>query len=215
MPTPVGDALLRFVAAQFGTLFNFPGKVLHGLIHDVYYQPSDADTQLGTGKAELQWHVEDGCHEHRPHWLVLVCLRGDPHAVTYLARASDLRFTAAQQQLIADTPVTLAWDDSFHDADQRPSAHVRTLSPGPNGREVIFDPAYTVDRGQPVEQVLALVGREADAVARPVILEHGDVLVLQNRRLLHARSSFEPKTDGAGRWIKRGLVTEDPIHAVT
>jgi L-asparagine oxygenase len=57
-----------------------------------------------------------------------------------------------------------------------------------------------------------------DAVRRStehVILQSGDILVIDNRRAVHGRTPFNPRYDGTDRWLKRALVvTELPAEDV-
>jgi enduracididine beta-hydroxylase len=41
------------------------------------------------------------------------------------------------------------------------------------------------------------------------VLQAGDVLILDNYRVVHGRKPFSAKFDGADRWLKRLNVTRD------
>jgi alpha-ketoglutarate-dependent taurine dioxygenase len=41
---------------------------------------------------------------------------------------------------------------------------------------------------------------------RKVVLQAGDVLVIDNERAVHGRTPFVPRYDGTDRWLKRALV---------
>jgi len=43
---------------------------------------------------------------------------------------------------------------------------------------------------------------------RKVVLEAGDILVINNRTTVHGRNPFKARYDGSDRWIKRVLVRE-------
>ena len=42
-----------------------------------------------------------------------------------------------------------------------------------------------------------------------VVLEAGDLLVLDNHRVVHGRSPFAARFDGADRWVQRAFVVAD------
>ena len=49
----------------------------------------------------------------------------------------------------------------------------------------------------------------ADAVQQSVqgiILKTGDLLIMDNRKVIHSRKPFQPKYDGTDRWLQRMLV---------
>lgn len=41
---------------------------------------------------------------------------------------------------------------------------------------------------------------------KEIVLQTGDVLILDNRKLVHGRKSFKAKYDGTDRWLLRMLV---------
>jgi len=41
------------------------------------------------------------------------------------------------------------------------------------------------------------------------VLLSGDLLVLDNRRAAHARTTFRPRYDGSDRWLLRIMTTSD------
>ena len=42
--------------------------------------------------------------------------------------------------------------------------------------------------------------------SRRVVLKAGELLVIDNDRAVHGRTSFVPRYDGTDRWLKRALV---------
>ena len=43
---------------------------------------------------------------------------------------------------------------------------------------------------------------------KQIALQNGDVLVLDNKKLVHGRKSFKAKYDGTDRWLLRVLTVE-------
>jgi L-asparagine oxygenase len=56
-------------------------------------------------------------------------------------------------------------------------------------------------------RALAELRRELDRVAIDVSLRDGDVLAIDNRRTVHARSGFTPDYGDGRRWLIRSMVT--------
>ena len=54
-----------------------------------------------------------------------------------------------------------------------------------------------------------------DKIGSGVHLEPGDLLVLDNRRMMHGRSIFTPKYDGNDRWLQRSYSHVDLAKAKT
>jgi L-asparagine oxygenase len=49
---------------------------------------------------------------------------------------------------------------------------------------------------------------------RHIVLHTGDLLRLDNSRIVHGRTPFRPRYDGTDRWLKRALVVRSlPVYA--
>ena len=48
---------------------------------------------------------------------------------------------------------------------------------------------------------------EFERVRRPLVCASGTVLVLGNRRVVHARDAFTARYDGADRWLRKLIVS--------
>jgi hypothetical protein len=47
-------------------------------------------------------------------------------------------------------------------------------------------------------------------LATPVVLTPGSALLIDNRRILHARSTFSAHFDGSDRWLRRMMIASGP-----
>jgi hypothetical protein len=50
------------------------------------------------------------------------------------------------------------------------------------------------------------MGAAARCALRTVVLATGDLLVIDNARVVHGRTPYEPRFDGSDRWLQRSLV---------
>ncbi|MHC8375929.1 TauD/TfdA family dioxygenase [Pseudomonas sp. MDT1-16] len=51
-------------------------------------------------------------------------------------------------------------------------------------------------------------------VARPILLQPGDMLIFKNQQTLHAREGFTPRYDGRDRWLLRVFGVNDPARVL-
>ena len=63
--------------------------------------------------------------------------------------------------------------------------------------------------------MIARLEAAIEAAAVGVRLRPGDVLLLDNRRTVHSRSSFEPRFDGNDRWLQRVWARPETFNART
>jgi alpha-ketoglutarate-dependent taurine dioxygenase len=59
------------------------------------------------------------------------------------------------------------------------------------------------------ERALRNIIAEIDRKIERVILEPGDILFIDNFRVVHGRDAFKAEYNGRGRWLKRVNITRD------
>jgi L-asparagine oxygenase len=147
----------------------------------------------------------------------LLCLRGERRAATTLCSVDAL-----VPRLAADVVATLeaprfrtGVDLSFGRGDGWMTAPSAVLGRTLDGtRTLTYDGELTVgiDPG-----ACAALASLADAVASTyasIVLDAGDLLVVDNRRAVHGRSEFRARFDGTDRWLQRTFVVDD-LAAIT
>ena len=181
--------------------------------------PGAAARQTSTSsRVELMFHTEAAFHPHRPRFLLLLCLRGDPAASTTLASVHEVL------PLLAPDVVDVLFEPRFRTAVDESYLHGRrnVLGPpmavlsGPRDRPTMaFDADLMVGTDAAADDALR---RLADAVATnhtAVVLEPGDLLVVDNTAAVHGRSPFTPRFDGTDRWLQRTFVVADLAPSAT
>jgi Fe(II)/alpha-ketoglutarate-dependent arginine beta-hydroxylase len=191
--------------------------------------------QVGAGsEVELAWHTEDAFHPLRADYLLLTCLRNPARVATSVATIGDA-LTMARPSPALYRPCVIIQADAAHLAELRECA---ARDDGTNGASpdwmqpeptpiltgavdkpwLCIDPAYMEtlagdDEGSAAVRELC---DALDACLFDVILEPGDVLMINNRRVVHGRRPFSARHDGTDRWLKRVNVSRAfPVaHAV-
>lgn len=207
---PVDDAALAIAAGAFGTVdASYNGPKPDTLVHDV------VDSAARPYRDPDPFHTDSPLLPHPHAYLGLLCVRPSPNGdgQTVLVRAADLAAELAGQSCLR--PLR---DPCYPFAVPQ--------GPGAERPEVITNPIITVSEGDatvrycPVRVAAGvhLVGHSLDSehlnalhtfertLLRPdltavFLLRAGDLLLLDNRRLLHGRTDVRP--DGAGRHLKR------------
>jgi alpha-ketoglutarate-dependent taurine dioxygenase len=73
----------------------------------------------------------------------------------------------------------------------------------------IFDADLTVGIDEVAEDALAAIRSTIAEVETAVVLEPGDLLVVDNNIAIHGRSPFTARFDGSDRWLQRSFVVSD------
>jgi L-asparagine oxygenase len=198
------------IASLFGTPYGFASQQQGRIVNHVAPLRSDAVTANVNSGSQFAFglHTEDAVHDARPDYLTLRCIRNEarvstvvsslcsddlPDEVWSLLREPAFRQNANRSQGIGlrnRVPSALVTGPI-----DRPSLRVNTCAFTP-------DDARTPSHAHAYERLLAVL---TNNVVR-VVLEAGDILVLDNTAFAHGRDSFVPKFDGTDRWLRRIVV---------
>ncbi len=203
-----GD-MLAYEAEGYGRLYQdmVPNQAL-----------AQSQTSLGS-RVELELHTEQAFSLLRPDVLSLACLRGHPDAHTYVLPAHALvaHMNVFERKLLRQPLWMTGVDGSFRqdghefiEGDERgPLAIIGGAEDDPT---IIFD--QDLMRGL-TDEAHALIGRVVEiyrAERRRVILEPGQILLVDNVRSVHGRSPFTPSFDGRDRFIIRSFAVRDLVR---
>jgi L-asparagine oxygenase len=187
----------------------------HGgrLVQNIVPTPTDADRQTSTSsRSNLMFHTETAFHPHRPRYLLLLCLRGDPSAHTTLASVHDLmdRLPDDVVDLLFEARFRTAVDVSFLAGRPNELGPVRPVVTGTRSEPTfVFDADLTVGVDADAEDALVALRGAIEEAQTSVVLEPGDLLVVDNNLAVHGRSPFTPRFDGTDRWLQRSFVVAD------
>jgi alpha-ketoglutarate-dependent taurine dioxygenase len=165
-----------------------------------------------SSKVELMFHTEAAFHPHRPRYLLLICLRGDPSAITTLSSihevlphlSGDIRDTLFQPRF------RTAVDESYLHGRQNVLGETMSVLSG--DRELptmVFDADLMVGTDEAADEALQTLSRAVGSLRTGVALEAGDLLVVDNAVAVHGRSPYTPRFDGTDRWLQRAFVVSD------
>lgn len=165
---------------------------------------------------ELDLHTENAFHAIQPDYLLLLCLRQDPaaEAITYIASAERIlaRLSYEEQLFFLNEPYNFLSDYGPNEKNQRIDIdkHQTVLYGDPDAPFLRFDPQFMLAFSNRAQTLLERLRAIAWSVAEPIRLCPGDLLIIDNRRTVHARSRFDARFDGSDRWIQRAFAICNP-----
>ncbi len=187
----------------------------HGgrIVQNIVPTHTDADSQMSTSSSSnLMFHTETAFHPFRPRYLLLLCLRGDPSAHTTLVSVHELmdRLPDDVVDVMFEPRFRTAVDASFLGGRRNELGPARPLISGTRDEPTfIFDADLTVGIDTGAEDVLVRVRDLIEQIKTSVVLEPGDLLVVDNNIAVHGRSPFTARFDGFDRWLQRSFVVTD------
>jgi len=202
---------LLAASTSLGYAFGYEERVRLNVLVNVRPTRLHAGQQLGGGSVDLTWHVEDAHTLNAPDHFILFCLRGDESVVTFLHALVIETLAPKIRALLTESAYDVYPDENFlHRAPKRTSI----LSLRPDGKWALqYDPAFTKCATEEHAAALAALTAHFASNAEGIVLRSGDLLVVDNRLTVHARSAFQPTFDDADRWLQKVYVRRTPIDA--
>ncbi|MEV6632791.1 TauD/TfdA family dioxygenase [Actinoplanes sp. NPDC051470] len=210
----VSSAVQLMVMSLLGEVIAYADEKRGRLIQDVCPVPGAEQRQENTGSTLLELHTEDGFHPHKPDFLSLFCLRGDQEgrALTVAGgvRAVLPALPARHREALRRAAFHIRLSSSF--AGTGPA---RYCAPLPVLSGPVEDPELCIDlhamEALDDEGAAALRALSRLLLSRltAISLSPGDLLVVDNRLAVHGRTGFEPRYDGADRWLRRCYAVSD------
>ncbi|WAL62958.1 TauD/TfdA family dioxygenase [Amycolatopsis cynarae] len=204
------SGFLLLVAGLLGSPVGYADEKGGTLIHEVHPVRGEETRIENTGARNLGFHTENAHHPLRPDFLGLLCLRQD-RAGLGASRLSSVR--EAAEGLSAET-IAILRSPVFHSlyptsftrgsAGERPSSPPHPVISGEDdGLLMRFDAHNTYSYDSRGKAALRELSAALDASCREIMLEPGDLILIDNHVAAHGRSAFTPRYDGNNRWLRR------------
>lgn len=202
--------LLVGVMVMLGEPFNYAslwgGRLVQNLI-PVRGKEFMQTSQSSSGM--LDWHVEDGFREDRCDYAGLLCLRGDPAGASQYAQAKDLQLSPDLAAMLRE-PRFQVRPDPAHVLPGKVTPRRLAVLAGPESApEIVYD-THHIEPSDDADTAASAALRELHACLDKVHMSHvmtrGDLLIFDNKRVVHARTPFTARFDGTDRWLMRTMV---------
>lgn len=211
--SPIGhntSGNLLLAAEMLGSMTGYADEKDGALVHEVHPVRGEETRIENTGSVNFGFHTENAHHPLRPDFLGLLCLRQD-HERIGVTRVSSIRdaVTDLSPQTIAvlrGARFRSLYPTSFTrgGSGERPSSapHPVVFGEAPEYfMRFDLDNTYALD--DEGKTALEALNAALDRNRREVLLEPGDLVVINNHVAAHGRSGFTPRYDGHDRWLRR------------
>lgn len=201
-PDRVSECALFKLAMDLGMyIMAYKAEKSGAMVHNVIPIPGKENTFSNAGTCKFPMHVEAPQDPNRPDYLALLCLRGDPGAHTSYVIVEDLvkllhpMIVKRMREPIFELRVGDSWANAGEklrvailegDSCRMNLGNMRALDE--RGAEVLRD----------ITQVL-----ESTNIVKKIALQTGDLLLINNHRVVHGRDPFKTVYDGSQRWLQR------------
>ena len=203
--------LLILLAAFIGDSMGWANQRNGALLNNVLPLKDHEGEQLSTGSiADLDWHNEEAFHPFRADFLALMCLRNPDAIPTVVGSIQDVFIPEEIKKILFEPRFIFHTDNNFK---KQGAAEVPepVLFGDYSTPYVKIDPSFMSHLENDAEAAGALtyIIDAFKSKLRDLTLEAGDILFMDNYRVVHGRKGFKPKFDGNDRWLKRINITLD------
>lgn len=201
------DLQLMLLASMIGQPFGWLGQQEGRLVNNVVPARGYESVQTGASSSILlSPHTEDAFHPHRSHVFLLACVRNPDKVATTISSVRHVDLSPADRETLSRPTVPILPDLTYGDPERWGAAEpVPTLWDRSDGLCLRYDPDYTVWTDADPEYCAAYqrLSSELERVSQAVVLEPGDVAIIDNDVVVHGRVPFSARFDGTDRWLKR------------
>lgn len=203
------------VMSVLGRSISYSDEKDGNLVQDVSPKRGAETRQENSGSILLELHTEDGFHPAPPHFLSLICLRGDRDGVaaTVTAGIGDVlpALDAATIATLRRPEFRTKFSSSFvHDTDELVLTRPMPVLCGPEASpDLRVDFHGTIGTTPAAKAALARLEDAMLGALKGLVLEPGELIILDNRRTVHGRTDFTPRYDGQDRWLRRSFALAD------
>lgn len=205
----IGETLVSY-GLKYGRPISYAQEQKGVLIQNILPIYKTETQQISTSsKVTLGLHTETAFHPYKPDYVLLLCLRGDPTAVTTYASIEDILFHVPEYclEILKKKWFVTGIDISFRsNGEEDQEIPVSILSENEDGISFIYDETIIKGINPEANDALAILHRVIPLCVKEVVLEAGDLLVINNNKVIHGRKPFQPRYDGTDRWVQRLLV---------
>lgn len=198
---------------ELGTPISYIQEQGGNLVQNILPVRKTEYNQISTSsKAELELHTETAFHPYKPSHLLLLCLRGDKSAVTTYANSEDFLSDLSEEtiEILQEPLFKTRVDESFR-TDGSPDVELimPILRKTNTGFDVTYDKNFMSGTTLDAEMALKNISWAIATCTKEVVLDDGDLLIINNNRTVHGRKPFQARYDGTDRWVLRLFTIRD------
>lgn len=206
------ELLTALYGAILGDIIGWEEQQKGRMVNDIVPLQGNEYIQAGSSsKQQLHLHVEESFHPYRADQLLLFCLRNDSKVPTVISSISALELDDDEKEALFQSHFC------FHPYGDFDKTNEEFTSPRPvlfgawENPYVRIDPAdmHVLEGAETSKRVLDSLANALKDNAHDLILEPGDLCIVDNFRVVHGRGSFTANYDGRDRWLKRVNVARD------
>lgn len=214
--TYISETILAYAGSILGEQIGYKQEKKGTLFHQITPTNGEELQQSSEGsKISLKLHTERCFHPYLPDYIILYCLRSDVRRMaktTFVGIREVLPLLSIETQEILFQPLfRTGIDYSFGNTDSiKANGPILSVLHGnrddPNIR---FDMDLMIGLTKESQKALDELSELLTSHLHEVVLCPGDMLILDNHKSAHGRSTFSPTYSTTERWLQRVYIIKN------
>jgi len=208
----VSAATVMLIAHGLGDPAAFRPEKSGALVQNVVPVPGNEELQANSGSVRLTFHTENAFHQHRPDFVLLLCVRPDHEEIaelrTVCSRQVLPKLSEPARDALRSADFVTAAPPSFGAGGGITQPHA-VLPGDEDDPDLRIDEAATKPANDEAAAAMTELSGLFEDSFNAIRLGAGDLAIVDNRVTVHGRSAFTPRYDGRDRWLQRTFVLAD------
>jgi len=209
----ISECCLTGFCQIIGDLYGYRDEKEGELIQNIFPIKGREKSNSGeSSNVRFYFHFDNAYFKFRPDYLALYCLRSDHDKIATISvldvRELVKQFSKKEIEILRKPLFSTPAPDSFREAHGVILwSELRPILDGPiSAPELILKLPEMKINSLDAEHVFLKIKKkilDSEVPSCDVKLEVGDLLIINNHRVMHSRSKFVPHYDGKDRWLQR------------
>lgn len=215
----ISESILATFGSVIGHIFGYKEESNGFIFNNIRPRKENSFQQSSESSGVfLELHKEIAFHDISPDFLLLYCLRGDREhkALTGISsiRKSIKNLQESTINELAKKNFKIGVDYSFSSSKGIGKEKIISVLQGPKDDPyMVYDADLITPLNDKAAESLSLLDAELRKNMEWLDLQSGDLIVIDNNRTVHSRTSYSPYYDGKDRWLQRAFVKNSRVEA--
>ncbi|GAB3502055.1 clavaminate synthase Cs1 [Amycolatopsis cihanbeyliensis] len=204
------EAMLCIVGGALGLLTaydqGYGNRRSITVLHELFPTTEPHPLSGATSKTQLEFHTDLSHHARQPNYILLSASRGDHEGKAATLVSSIRKALPLLDPSVRDHLFERVFTRQFDAENPNAVAYVRPLYGDRDDPYVSYNRSLMTTKTAKDVAALDALSAALEDVTEPVVLRRGDLLIIDNFRVVHGRAPFFARWDGKDRWLHRAYV---------
>jgi L-asparagine oxygenase len=205
------ERYLALLATMVAEPFTFAEWDSGHMVQNKYPLRAHRNIQFGTNAVDFLPHSETPFRDFCPDYLSLLCLRADPGEIakTIFCDIGTLidAMPESDQRILAEPLFAYPTDNPAVYVGDKPMTRPMPIITS-RAQQRVYEYTHDIQAvTSEAAEVLARLKEDVEQHTTGLLFETGMLFIIDNSHMIHGRTRYEPRYDGADRWLQRLLLT--------